>query len=188
MANGIFNGFAQRLLASAVCAFAFVSGGVQAAPTLISASPGEISAGNFPAGIFVLTPVEIDVAGTFDIRWSVRFLTSGGLSAAINRSPQGGGAQTTAGLFSSNVDNELGSLVVAIPTDGGSGHSLDWTYLNAGYYLLQIEGITSIASQAFGGQGIFRVQDPPAPVPLPATVALLGLGLVGIGAARRKQA
>jgi hypothetical protein len=36
MVNGIFNGFAQRGLASAVCAFAFVSGGAQAA-TLFSA-------------------------------------------------------------------------------------------------------------------------------------------------------
>jgi hypothetical protein len=29
---------------------------------------------------------------------------------------------------------------------------------------------------------------PPSPAPIPATIALLGLGLVGLGATRRKQA
>jgi hypothetical protein len=185
MAKGIFNGFAQRVLATAVCAFAFVSGGAQAAPNLSSTSPSEISAGTGVGNIFTLSNVTIGESGTFDIRWSVRFLTSGGLRAGINLisipTPQ-----TTSGLYSSNADNELGSLVVSIPIDGQGSHFLEWTYLNAGYYLFRVEGISSSELET-QGQGRFREQDPATDVPIPATAALLGLGLVGIGAARRKR-
>jgi hypothetical protein len=183
MAKGIFNWYARRVLASAVCAFAFVSG-AQAAPTLSSASPSEISAGSGLGPSFVFQNVRIQGSVTFDIRWSVHFLTSGGFRGGVNLIPT---TQSTAGLYSSNVDYELGSLVVSLPSDGPGSHFLDWTYLNAGYYLIRLEG-TSASELETQGQGRFRTQDPPTDVPIPGTVALLGLGLVGIGAARRKQA
>jgi hypothetical protein len=62
-----------------------------------------------------------------------------------------------------------------------AGNSLGPTYL--GFFLLQEYGDTGAHSGSFDN---FRISDSGAAVPLPATIFLLGSGLVGVAAFRRR--
>jgi PEP-CTERM motif len=66
----------------------------------------------------------------------------------------------------------------------------DYTVTTAGTYYLVYFSNASNPGDGFktGSNGSTTVTNPPTNVPVPASVALLGLGLIGIAAARRKQA
>ncbi len=175
MAKGIFNGFAQRVLASAVCAFAFMSG-AQAAPTF--STPFLFAAGPSPGTSFLLPKKSGD-------EWLLQAISTGYLSFVIDIQSLGA-SLTTAGLYSSDASGGPLLLLSNIPLVEPAKLSLDSFFATAGYYVIILPNTGDTENAE--GQGLFSLERQPANVPLPGTVALLGLGLVGIGAARRKQA
>jgi hypothetical protein len=244
MAKGIFNGFAQRVLASAVCAFAFVSGGAQASPTrdLTAADITNSSTQFFNPGnshIYEIVTTSLfwvdarDAAAAKSIAGVQGHLVTitGASEDAFVASALTGfrvteywfGASDAAveGVWRWVVGPESGTQFWQAygqgqPNYGGFAIGSAYTnwfipYLDnladdqAGLQLGADYGViiplnceNAFASGSCGKWGdanyldlhpfIVEYSGPVADVPIPGTVALLGLGLVGIGAARRKQA
>jgi hypothetical protein len=212
MAKGIFNRYARRVLASAICAFAFV-GGASAAVIdgpavfqghtyyLLSASSWSSAEAEAVALGGHLVTISSQAENDFVFN---RFTASGtldrnlwiGLSDAAQE-----------GSFTW-VSGEPVTFTYWISTEPNNSFNFDGVYPGQDedyVHILSYPLFSSLTNYAvhpagqwndFADLGDFRGSlsfgvvevDGVADVPLPGTVALLGLGLAGIGAARRKQA
>ncbi|MBB5272335.1 PEP-CTERM sorting domain-containing protein [Quisquiliibacterium transsilvanicum] len=95
-------------------------------------------------------------------------------------------------LNDNEVDSFTGTAInaVAFPGTGTTGNQAQAAYIN--YYTtdaVQFNRVVfSSSSNAFETDNhSFAIATPPGQVPLPGTVALLGLGMAGLGAMRRRR-
>jgi len=196
--------FMKRFLLAAIAAAILATSSVSALAATLSFT-GNL-AGENDVELFNLT-----LASTSDVTlrtWSY----AGGTNAAGNLIPRGGfdpvvwlffGAGSTALLINANDDG------IGVPVDPFTGLALDALLesfaLPAGLYTVALTEVANFAlgptlGDGFLGGGIpdfdgrtsawaldILGADSVSVVPLPGTLALLGLGLIGLGWARRRK-
>ncbi len=145
-----------------------------------AAIPAPIDAGNAAVPSFGNRLSNIVATGNLDQVYFFNLLSdAGGLTASWNWDPTGP-SNARGYLFESNTSGDL--LGSALGTFGAqSNDAIRFTYgaLTAGYYAFRFT--TDYAGTA-GYSGQFSTY-----VPAPGVLALLGIGLIGMGAARRKS-
>jgi hypothetical protein len=255
MAKGIFNLYARRVLASAICAFAFVSGAL-AAPFLGEREPPPNNPCSYCADVLV-TPsyngpgwafyiVNYVVsypsgektinqlrAGSTDNYFYAGLKPSESVSLAwfskatvklaspspyitftratsTNMYADGDPLQGVDAYYTPSLSYLFDGVSISVDTGqittcpcglgGGQGRGLTKIYFDVSadaptgyadinFLAASINTTYGTTSDVATFNGRFYVSGvAPTNVPIPGTVALLGLGLVGIGAARRKQA
>jgi hypothetical protein len=145
-----------------------------------AAIPAPIDAGSAAVPSFGNRLTNISVTGNVDQVYFFNLLSdAGGLSASWNWDPTGP-SNARGYLFESNASGAL--LGSALGTFGAqSNDAIRFTYgaLTAGYYAFRF---TADNAGGAGYSGQFSTY-----VPAPGVLALLGIGLIGMGATRRKS-
>jgi hypothetical protein len=161
--------------ACVLAAMAFCAAAAQAAPTVVSAFPSVVDtttavslpSQNFPAN-----------SGPFDIQFVFQSQV-GSVFANINAAPAVISLATIYQVGSLSGGAALSSITNMTNTAGGN-----WAYTYSttvgSYYAVEIVGTAPTGSNALTSGQV-------SPVPLPGTIALLGLGLAGLGLSRKAR-
>jgi hypothetical protein len=167
--------FEKTLIAKAASAVVLATAASFAAA--LPASP--IDAGNIAVPSFGNPLINVTVTGNLEQVYFFNLLSdAGSLTANYNWNPSGPTSfQGT--LYKSDSTGTLdGASLATFYQDGSRNFEFSYGALTAGYYAFKF---TANNAGTAGYSGQFTTY-----VPAPGVLALLGIGLIGMGAARRK--
>jgi hypothetical protein len=166
--------------ASIAGVLALVSVASHAAPILINTTPGTLTptqsvALTYPVSQSVNAGDPFDFAFLFNVSPQV-----GGIFANVNWTPPG--TTATATIYSADSSGTLipGFSGMFTPT-AGSNLSFSFSGILSGYYVIEVKG----TAQAGGTNTLISGQV--SPIPVPGTLAILGIGLLAVGLARARR-
>jgi hypothetical protein len=144
-----------------------------------AAIPAPIDAGNAAVPSFGNPLPNVNVTGNLEQVYFFNLLSdAGGLTANYNWNPAGASGFQGEFYKSDSSGALVGSSLGTFFQDGSRNFEFSYGALTAGYYAFRF---TANNSGTAGYSGQFSTT-----VPTPGVLALLGIGLFGIGAARRK--
>jgi hypothetical protein len=166
--------------ASVAGILALASGASMAVP-VINTTPTTLT----PTQSVALTyPVSqsVDPGAAFDFKYLFNVSPQvGGIFANVNWTPPGTTASAT--IYSSNsAGDQIPGFSGTFSPTPGANLSFSFSGILSGYYVVEVRG----TAQAGGVNTLISGQV--SPIPLPGTLALLGLGLVAVGLGRSRRA
>jgi hypothetical protein len=131
----------------------------------------------FPIGAFDDYWIFTYVGGAGEV--SANFVPGSGITGWIGGFYNASGWDCSGGVGTACTGGAIGSLIVesGLPNIATPGVK---AFLNAGQYAVRVRGTNTSDQTSYTGQLAFNI-------PEPGTLALLGLGLIGVGAARRRR-
>ncbi len=167
--------FSKSVVAKTVSAVVLtVAAGMAAAIPSTAINAGDITVPSFGNPLSHVT-----VTGNLSQVYFFNLLSdAGGLTSTYNWDPTGPSGFQGAFYKSDNTGALIGPSLAMYTQDGSRNFEFSYGALTAGYYAFKF---TANNAGTAGYSGQFSTS-----VPAPGVLALLGIGLVGLGAARRK--
>jgi hypothetical protein len=166
--------------ASVAGVLALVSGASMAVP-VINTTPTTLTPTQSVALTFPVSQ-SVDPGAAFDFKYLFNVSPQvGGIFANVNWTPPG--TTATATIYSANsTGSQIAGFSGTFSPTSGSNLAFSFSGILSGYYVVEVQG------QAQAGGVNTLISGQVSPIPLPGTLALLGLGLVAVGLGRARRA
>jgi hypothetical protein len=166
--------------ASVAGVLALVSAASMAVPVInttpTTLTPTQSVALTYPVSQSVAPGAAFDFKFLFNVSPQV-----GGIFANVNWTPPGTTASAT--IYSADsTGSQIAGFTGTFSPTAGSNLAFSFSGILSGYYVVEVQGL----AQAGGVNTLLSGQV--SPIPLPGTLALLGLGLVAVGLRRSRRA